>query len=43
VGDKIEKNEMAEHVVRMGEERGVYKVLMEQPEGRRPVGRPRGR
>jgi hypothetical protein len=27
----------------MGEERGVYRVLMGKPEGRRPVGRPRRR
>jgi hypothetical protein len=25
----------------MGEERKVYKVLVEKPEGRRPLGRPR--
>ena len=27
----------------MGEERGVYRVLVEKPEGRRPLGRPRRR
>jgi hypothetical protein len=27
----------------MGERRGVYKVLMEKPEGKRPLGRPRHR
>ena len=27
----------------MGEERGVYRVLVEKPEGKRPVGRPRRR
>jgi len=31
----------AEHVARMGEERGVYRVLVGKPEGRRPLGRPR--
>ena len=31
------------HVARMGEERGVYRVLVGKPEGRRPVGRPRRR
>ena len=31
------------HVARMGEERGVYKVLLEKPEGKRPLGRPRRR
>ena len=25
----------------MGEERGVYRVLVRKPEGRRPLGRPR--
>ena len=30
-------------VARMGEERGVYRVLVEKPEGRRPLGRPRRR
>jgi hypothetical protein len=30
-------------VVRMGEERKVYKVLVGKPEGRRPLGRPRRR
>ena len=33
----------AGHVVRMGEERGVYRVLVGKPEGRRPLGRPRCR
>jgi hypothetical protein len=27
----------------MGERRGVYKVLVEKPEGKRPLGRPRCR
>jgi hypothetical protein len=31
------------HVVRMGEERGVYRVLVGKPEGKRPLGRPRCR
>jgi hypothetical protein len=30
-------------VARMGEERNVYKVLVGQPEGKRPLGRPRRR
>ena len=30
-------------MVRMGEERGVYKVFLGKPEGRRPLGRPRRR
>jgi len=32
----------AGHVARMGE-RGVYRVLVRKPEGRRPLGRPRRR
>ena len=31
----------AGHVARMDEERGVYKVLVRKPEGKRPLGRPR--
>ena len=34
---------LAGHVARMGEERGVYRVLVGKPEGRRPLGRPRRR
>jgi hypothetical protein len=33
----------AGHVARMGEGRGVYRVLVGRPEGRRPLGRPRRR
>ena len=33
----------AEHVAHMGEDRGVYRVLVGKPEGRRPLGRPRRR
>jgi hypothetical protein len=33
----------AGHVARMGEERGVYSVLMGKHEGNRPLGRPRHR
>ena len=33
----------AGHVARMGEERGMYRVLVGKPEGRRPLGRPRRR
>ena len=33
----------AGHVARMVEERGVYRVLLVKPEGRRPPGRPRRR
>ena len=31
------------HLARMGEERGVYGVLVGKPEGNRPLGRPRRR
>jgi hypothetical protein len=31
----------AGHVARMGEVRGVYKVLVGRPENKRPLGRPR--
>jgi hypothetical protein len=33
----------AGHVARVGEGRGVYRVLVGRPEGKRPLGRPRGR
>jgi hypothetical protein len=31
------------HVARVGEGRGVYSVVVEKPEGKRPFGRPRRR
>jgi len=31
----------AGHVARMGETRGVYKILVGKPEGKRPLERPR--
>jgi len=34
---------MGGHVVRMGERRGTYRVLVEKPEGKRPLRRPRRR
>jgi len=33
----------AGHVARMGERRGVYRVLVGKPGGKRPLGRPRCR
>ena len=33
----------AGHVARMGEDRGVHRVLVWKPEGKRPLGRPRRR
>ena len=40
---KSRRMRWAGHVARVGEGRGVYKVLVEKPEGRRPLGRPRCR
>ena len=34
---------VAGHVARMGEGRGVYRVLVGKPKGKRPMGRPRRR
>jgi len=31
------------HVACMGERRGVYRLLVKKPEGKRPLGRPRPR
>jgi len=38
---KSRRMRWAGHVARMGDERGVYRVLVGKPEGRRPLGRPR--
>jgi len=38
---KSRRMRWAGHVARMGVERGVYRVLVGKPEGRRPLGRPR--
>ena len=40
---KSRRMRWAGNVARMVEERGVYRVLMGKPEGRRPLGRPRRR
>jgi hypothetical protein len=29
------------HVTRMGKKRNAYRILVEKPEGKRPLGRPR--
>jgi len=34
---------LAGHIAHMGERRGVYRVLVGKPEGKRPLGRPRRR
>jgi hypothetical protein len=38
---KLKRMRWTEHVGRMGEGRGVYRVLVGKPEGRRPLERPR--
>jgi len=40
---KSRRMRWAGHIARMGEWRGVYRVLVGKPEGKRPVGRPRCR
>jgi len=40
---KLRRMRWAGHVARLGEERGVYRVLVEKREGRRTLGRPRRR
>ena len=40
---KSRRMRWAGHVARMGEGRGVYRVLLGKPQGRRPLGRPRRR
>jgi len=40
---KSKRMRWAVHVARMDEERGVYRVLVEKPEGKTPPGRPRRR
>jgi hypothetical protein len=40
---KSRRMKWAGHVARMGEGRGVYRVLVGRPEGKKPLGRPRRR
>jgi hypothetical protein len=40
---KVRRVRWAGHVARMGERRGVYRVLVGRPEGKRLPGRPRRR
>jgi hypothetical protein len=40
---KSRRMRWAGYVARMGERRGVYRVLVGKSEGKRPVGRPRRR
>jgi hypothetical protein len=41
--DKIKKTEMEGTCIMYGESRGAYRVVVEKPEGRRPLARPRRR
>ena len=41
--DECYKMRWVGHVARMGERRGVYRVLVGKHEGKRPLGRPRRR
>ena len=38
---KLRKTRLAGHVASIGERRGVYKLLVGTPEGKKPLGRPR--
>ena len=40
---KLRRMRWVGHVARIGERRGVYRVLVGKPEGKRPLGRPRRR
>ena len=40
---KSRRMRWAGHVARIGEVRGVYRVLVGKPEGKRPMGKPRRR
>jgi hypothetical protein len=40
---KSRRMRWAGHVARMGEGRGMHRVLVGKPEGKRPLGRPRHR
>jgi hypothetical protein len=41
--NKSKRMSWAGHVIRVGEGRGVHRVLVEKLEGKRPLGRPRHR
>ena len=40
---KLRRMRCAGHVARVRQRRGVYRVLVEKPKGKRPLGRPRRR
>jgi hypothetical protein len=41
--NKSRRMRWAGYVARMGEKRNTYRILVEKPEGKRPLGRPRSR
>ena len=41
--NKLRRMRWVGHVARMGERRGINRVLVGKPEGKRPMGRPRPR
>jgi hypothetical protein len=41
--NKSRRTRWAGHVARLGEKRIAYRILVENPEGERPLGRPRHR
>jgi hypothetical protein len=43
LGDQIEKDEMGGTCSTYGEGRGAFRVLVEKPEGKRPLGRLKSR
>jgi hypothetical protein len=40
---KSRRMKWAWHVARIGEKRNAYRILVEMPEGKRPLGRPKSR
>ena len=40
---KSRRIRLAGHVAHMGERRGVYRIMVGKPEGKKPLGRPRRR
>jgi hypothetical protein len=40
---KSRRMRLVGHVARMGKKRNAYRILVDKPEGKRPLGRPRRR
>jgi len=40
---KSRRMRLTGHVLRMGERKGAYRILVGEPEGKRPLGRPKRR